>query len=304
MRRFTQIKDLSNRRRLPRLGKIRLGVKVETKDGKSYPKETPWFIVPPEVSGLYGEQPTELDVMIPVEDVSVAFPQAYEMYGSGRGLKCTGDGETAYRMNEETKAMEPRTCPCEYLEQKKCKQRAHLAVILPKVSMGGIFQIDTSSFNSIVDLNSSIDYVRGLVGRVAMVPLKLKREARETHHDGKKQVHYTMSLEFVGDITMVNQIREGTQRVLMAPAPVLPPPVLENPEFDEATVVEPDVVEPVVVTPAAPSLDVDRLLNQIGLAKSADEVNQALDLSNTLAVPEHKVKVRKAAAARMKELIK
>src|SRR3990167_6183180 len=97
------IKGLSEQRRLPRLGKIRLGIKkISQRTGKEFPTETSYFVVPPEVAKIYGETPTELDVMIPVEDASVRIPQAYEMYGSGKGLKCIGDGELAYRYDEKT----------------------------------------------------------------------------------------------------------------------------------------------------------------------------------------------------------
>lgn len=336
MRRITQIKNLSERRRLPRLGKIRGGVKVPTDSGGFRPKETPWFVVPDEVAKKIGtDQPTELNVLIPVEDTNVSFPQAYELYGSGKGLKCTGDGEIAFRMNEQTKEMEERTCPCEYLEQKKCKQRAHLMVILPDVSMGGVYQLDTSSYNSIVDINSSIEYVRGLVGRVAMVPLKLRREPRETHHDGKKQIHYTMSLVLDATLDQIKSWSESTSRVLSAQQTYsLPAPVQENPEEEDdsgnmavarnlataksiAEAVDKSEPGDVVIVgndgvvelreelqSMAPAIEYITLLNKIGAATNADEVNQTLDLANKLTVPDHKVAVRKAAAKRMQELIK
>lgn len=247
-RKPTSIKGLSEQRRLPRLGKIRLGIKkVSQKSGKEYPAETSYFVVPPEVVKVYGETPTELDVMIPVEDLSVIIPQAYEMYGSGKGLKCVGDGEIAYRHDDKTQDMKEIDCPCEHLGH-DCKQRAHLRVILPKINVGGIYEITTSSFNSIIDLNSSVDYIRALIGRIALVPLKLKRVPTETHHDGKKQIHYTLRLELEADINFVNQLRENTARILLQAAQYsLPPPLAENPAMDDGTIVE--VVENMLNVP-------------------------------------------------------
>jgi len=46
---FTRIKGLSSIRRLPRLGKIRLGIKKVTAKGKEYPSETDYFVCPAEV---------------------------------------------------------------------------------------------------------------------------------------------------------------------------------------------------------------------------------------------------------------
>lgn len=232
-KRPSAIKGLSEQRRLPRLGKIRLGIKkVSQKTGNEFPAETSYFVIPAEVAKVYGETPTELDVMIPVEDTAISIPQAYEMYGTGKGLKCIGDGEIAYRNDEKTQDMTEIECPCEHLGV-DCKQRAHLRVILPKVNVGGVYQIDTSSYNSIIDLNSSMDYIRALIGRVALVPLKLKRKPTETHHDGKKQTHYTLKLELEADINFINQLRENTQRILLQSTQYsLPPPITENPAID------------------------------------------------------------------------
>jgi len=157
---FTRVKGVSEQRRLPRLGKIRLGVKVvNPKTGAERPREVDYFVVPPEVAKIYGEQPKELDVLFPVNDIEIIFPQAYKWYGKSRGLKCIGNGVTAYRYNEETGTMQERECPCE-IKGTQCALRAHLLFILPKVSMGGIYQIDVGSYNSIIDINSGLEYIQ------------------------------------------------------------------------------------------------------------------------------------------------
>lgn len=207
-RRITSIKGLSETRRLPRLGKIFLGKKVKRnlqnpgcscapEEGCfkcTYPKETPYFVVPPEVAKVYKENPTQLRVKVPVNDLGVVFPQAYKYYGAGRGLKCTGDGEIAYRMNEKTFAMEQVSCPCPRLESKECQQTGVLNVILYEVSKAGVYQITTRSTNSIRDVNSGLDYAQCLLGRFAMVPLILRRVETETRFKGQKATHYTLQV--------------------------------------------------------------------------------------------------------------
>lgn len=232
---FTTIKGVSERRRLPRLGKIRLGVKVLAKSGQAYPAEVDYFVVPPEVQKIYGPKPKALDVMFPVQDRGVIFPQALKWYGSGRGLKCIGDGERAMRLNDATGVMEPADCPCPLLESGQCARRAHLMVILPKVNMGGVYQIDMGSYNSIVDLNSGLDYVEAMVGRVAMVPLVLTRVPRETFGGGQRRVHYPLQVSLAtNDIGWINRLRTETAVILERQAAfVLPAPVEENPALDE-----------------------------------------------------------------------
>jgi len=208
---FTRIKGLSAIRRLPRLGKIRLGIKViNEKTKKEYPKEVDYFVCPAEVKAFFGDQPKELTISFPINDPEVIFPQSLKWYGSSAGLKCRGDGETALRLNEETKEMEERSCPCELLDEGKCHQRASLVFMLPSVKIGGVYQIDLSSYHSIVDLNSGIDYARTLLnGQIAFVPFKLRRVPRETHADGKKQIHYTLTLELDINAKELTQLREG-----------------------------------------------------------------------------------------------
>lgn len=238
--RFTTIKDLSNKRRLPLLGKIRLGIKkVSSKTGAEYPAEVDYFVCPDEVKKIYGDQPKELDVMLPMSQRGVVFPQAYRYYGSSRGLKCIGNGEQAMEWADDKKAMCEKECPCKLLEEKKCAKRAFLMVILPKVSMGGVYQITTGAFNSIVDINSGMDYIEALIGRLAMIPLRLRRMPLETHNNGQKQTHFTLKLEFNGTAEFINQLRDNNKRILMQEQAIaLPAPKDENPEFDEGATIE------------------------------------------------------------------
>jgi hypothetical protein len=236
--RITRIKGLSDKRRLPRLGRLRLGIKVANNKGVTYPKEVPYFVVTDEVKKVYGEKPTELDVMFPLDDIDTVFPVSYKYYGSSKGLKCNGDGEIAYYADEKTKETMEKKCPCELLEQGKCKQSGTLSIILQKINVGGVYQITTSSFNSIVDLASGIDYVKALIGRVAMVPLKLRRVATETHHEEKKQTHYTLQIVLDANIDAINQLRGDTIRVLEHTSRIaLPEPVNENPELDPVDII-------------------------------------------------------------------
>ncbi len=248
MNRFTRIKSsFSQNRRIPRLGKIRLGLKVQKRrqDGSTveYPTETNFFVVPPEVEAVYGPKPTSLDIMLPSDNEEAVFPQSLAWFGRSKGLRCKGDGETAERLNEQTGQWEPRRCPCEHYRTKEnprgeCTEQGILMFILPKVSMGGTFQLRTGSYHSVVDINSGLDYVRALIGRISMVPLKLQRVARETHADGKKQVHYTLSLTLDATVDGVNQLRGDTSRILSHAQLQIEGPAEENPCFDPPDITE------------------------------------------------------------------
>ena len=225
---------MSEIRRLPRIGKIRLGIKGKTTGGVEYPKEVSYFVCPPEVQAVYGATPTSIDVMFPVEDETFFFPQNYKWYAASH-LKCKGDGQTAMRrvadltpeqvenmgeaIPKDPNALVEVDCPCPLLQsvgnkRALCTQHGNLMVILPRVSMGGVYQIDTGSFHNMVRINSAIDYTRGLVGRVALVPLILRRMPETTEYQGKRATHYLLSLEFKGNIDAINRMRHDTNMVI------------------------------------------------------------------------------------------
>lgn len=233
MRKFTRIKlenGVSSIRRLPRLGKIRLGV-IEKNGPREFPRETDYFVIPDEVKKVYGPAPKSLDVMFPVEAVEMIFPQFLGAYGANHRLLCHGDGVEAERYDKEKKEWEKRECPCDWLESKKCARRSNLMVILPKVNLGGVYQIDSGSFNAIVNLNSYFDYIRFLVGRISWVPLKLLREPTQTlDPEGRNQTHYPLKLVFEGTVDAVNTLRQESDRIIsQVQSYAVEQPLLEGP---------------------------------------------------------------------------
>jgi hypothetical protein len=210
---FTRINGLSNRRRYPIIGKIRLGIRALGKNG-TYPVETPYFVVPEEVQEAYGEKPTELDVMFPSNNPDLIFPQSLRWYGNSHGLKCIGNRKQAQRLNERTFRFEPRECPCELLEKGECSERAQLLVMLPRISMAGLYQIDIGSSNSMIDINSYFDWMNTHIGRFAMIQLKLRRVPRQMVHMGQPRTHYPLALRFDGSAADIEELKKLNAEIL------------------------------------------------------------------------------------------
>jgi hypothetical protein len=253
-RKFTSIKDVGNVkgvsaiRRLPWKGRIGLGVQVPTieKDSKGnykkdekgvliqardkfgklvfHPKDVPYFIVPKEVKTVYGDQPTELDIIFPLScldengqpDLGGIFPQALKLYGSGRGLKCTGDGEVAMMANDEG-VFEEVECPCERFGEKDgCGKVGTLLFFLPDVAMGGVYAIDSGSWHSMVDVQSGIALAQELLrnpytgeyNSISMLPFKLRRVEKEIQHDKRKDKHWPLTCELDLSVEQIKEIRE------------------------------------------------------------------------------------------------
>lgn len=246
------IKGLSEVRRLPRQGKIRLGIKKISDKGKEYPAEVDYFILDPsspieserekllsEFAALYGDQPKSIKIMFPVASPEVYFPQFYKRYGSSTALKCKGDGQTAVCATEEfTKDLkvigrddlglpkvECKGKDCPYYKGKECTEVGTLQVLLPELPGAGVWQITTGSYNSIVNLNSCIDYIKAACGRAHMIPLTLERREQETQHtDAKgthKGKHYTLHIDMAFKLIDLQKyaLIDPTKILLELPAP-------------------------------------------------------------------------------------
>jgi len=236
------IKDLSENIRLPRLGKIRLGVKAISKSGKEYPQKADHFVLPKDHSDykklveLYGETPKELPVLIPVEDEETWATQYFKSYNLTYGLVCKGDGETAMRMvsvetGELPGAKKPGTVrlqeipcagrDCPDYQSKKCHEVMNLRFMLPEVPGLGVWQIDTGSKNSIFNINSCARIIKRAFGRICMIPLNLTIEPIQVNNpeNGKKQTVYVLNLRTTATIAQLADAARKQAKIFRVEAP-------------------------------------------------------------------------------------
>jgi hypothetical protein len=208
------IKGLSDQKRLPRLGKIHLGVKAKNAEGKEYPKAVDYFVCPPEVQAVFSEKPKLLRIMFPVENPDEFASQFYKMYSAGRGLMCKGDGVKANRLcdsgtgklagrdsvNTEIAEVECTGRECEYYG-KYCSEVMSLQFLLPEVPGLGVWQIDTGSINSIRNVNSAVELIRNVAGHVAGIPLSLTLEPQDITADGRKKTVHVLNVRIGARLT-------------------------------------------------------------------------------------------------------
>lgn len=267
---MSPIEGVSNLLRLPRLGKIRLGVKVEIPGKNPYPKAVDYFVCPSEVQAVFGEKPKELAIMFPTEDDSEFCQQWLRCYSMTQGLVCIGNGvacrrkvdkETGAMASHETKLWEwkeglpcnPEECP-DY--GAKCKRVMNLQFLLPQCPGLGVWQIDTSSFHSIVNINSMIKMLQGILGRCSMLPLTLALGPIQVSPPGqKKKTVYILHLKqnvVLADLAKMAllppaRVLVPTPEAEEPPEDLFPQEVLSGavaPPFEEAEVVEGQLVEP------------------------------------------------------------
>lgn len=248
------IDGLSATRRIPRLGKFRLGIKDPD---RGFPKKVDYFVLPKDnpayqdIVKTFGEKPKELRILIPVEDEEKWCSQYYRCYSKTRGLICKGDGLTAVRMvdtvtgqladagskqveNREVKCA-GRNCP-DY--KVKCKEVMNLQFLLPEIPGLGVWQIDTGSINSIININSTAELIKNIYKRISMIPLLLTLEPKEVNNptDGKKQTVYVLNLR-------VNMRLNDLAQLARKQTELLELPVGDDEAPDFAPEFEPDPVE-------------------------------------------------------------
>jgi len=236
---MSPIKGISEIVRLPRLGKIRLGIKEEGADGKSYPTPTDHFVCPDEVKKVFGEKPKELRIMFPTEDSKQWASQYLRCYSTNGNLLCRGDGEIALAkvetINRQTdsqnetisKLLEmpcnPDRCPC--YKQSYCRPVMNLQFLLPDCPGLGVYQLDTSSYHSMRNVNSIITFLRGICQRVSMIPLSLTLVEQVVAPDGYDKIAYVLNLSCpfsLAEIQKYAQVPPGQA--------LLPPPDSEAPD--------------------------------------------------------------------------
>ncbi|MCY0876299.1 MAG: hypothetical protein OWT28_08530 [Firmicutes bacterium] len=232
------IKGHSDMRRIPRIGKIHLGMKqTSQKSGSAYPIACDHFVVKPDEStseaaasafhAVYGETPREITIAFASDDPEDFFPQYLSSYKGGEGrysLFCKGDGVTAKRSDGQGgfREMPCLYQACEFYQAKKCKELGRLQFFLPDVPGIGVWGLDSTSYHSAVNLNSAIDLVRALTGgRMKMIPLKLRLVPKVVSPDGHAKTVYVLDLR-LEDVRLVDVFERLPQLGVMHSPPVEP----------------------------------------------------------------------------------
>ncbi len=227
---MSPIKGISDVIRLPRLGKIYLGVK-EDREGYPCPKPTDYFVCPDEVKAVVGEQPKELRIMLPTEDQEQWASQYYRCYSESRNLLCRGDGEIALAKvetsNSETGAIvsklvempcTPYRCPA--YQQRDCRRVMNLQFLLPDCPGFGVYQLDTSSRHSMYNINNALTLLRNICQRVSMIPLSLKLVEKTVQPGGFVKTAYILELTCPYSLAEIQKYAQiPTSQSLLLPPP-------------------------------------------------------------------------------------
>jgi hypothetical protein len=258
------VKGLTDRRRLPRIGKIRLGYR----DEKGVPHALDHFCVREDNSTsrsaaeafleVYKTEPRELDIMLPTDDVEDWCDPYYRMFSQSWKAVCRGDGEVAEAKwdpnqdgprpegvdsgtwaNKHTQAWVPRAIPClaercpmQEGDRPQCRLSLNFFFLLPKVRGIGAWQLDTRSIHGVRALLDSVALIRSVTGgRIRGLPLTLRLVPREVAPPNvKKKTVYVVELSLPG-FTLEDLLRAAQSLPEKA---LLAPPRIDEDELAEA----------------------------------------------------------------------
>lgn len=246
------IKGLSKIRRVTRAGHIRIGEKKKNKDGVEYPWPIDHFI--PDFTSeskqaafvkKYGAHPKVIQICFHSNDPEEIFPQFYKCYGAGSGIKCRGDGETATRWDGKGGTVEVECkghTECTYALDNGCKPLASLMFFVKGIDGLDVAQLNTSSKNSIININTGLDMLRlARCGKsIAGVWVDLLLVPQESKAAGKKVNIFVLKIDIPVSLDNLIDLQSNFQppRELVAPSeerdPMLYPEGGFAPESDDA----------------------------------------------------------------------
>jgi hypothetical protein len=271
------IKGITDVTRLPRLGKIRTGIKKKSQKGNDYPEEVPYFVLNPieeqydakgnvigtrvneHIEGLiklFGEKPHEMDIVFPVDNDAIIADANLKWWGGNpkekkASLVCRGNGEYAcYKGDKPVEGLNDPSIPedvkalgfnricnkdlCPQAVVGHCKPNMNLMFCVPKLHLFGVFQIDTTSFQAMQSILSSLSVARQAlrlqgVPSIVGVPMRLFRERTPNSKGG---VNYILKVEVKN-----NEYREELKKLQSKQSSTLALGFsniqIETPMFDE-----------------------------------------------------------------------
>lgn len=152
---------------------------------------------------------TAIPVILLYNDVELNFLSRYVCY-RGATRWCSGDGETASRVNKN--GHEEIQCPCERCEpdypgedgngKGKCKASGCLSVLIKGAEVvGGVWKYRTTGVNSVRSITASLLLIKNQTGGLlAGIPLEMIVRPKKTSNpvDGKPVTIYIVTLIYRG----------------------------------------------------------------------------------------------------------
>ena len=172
------------------------------------------FIMDKGIMDQLGDKPKSLDILLLTDDIDKNFQTAYACY-QGSKCFCMGDGETCERRTGDGNKKETLVCDtetCDMFLSNACKPSGILTCMLPQSEkVGGVAKFRTHSWNSIINITSSLEAIKLITGGVLFgIPLTIELIEKQTEEHGKVKV---VNIVYNGTMQKL-QLEAGRQKQL------------------------------------------------------------------------------------------
>lgn len=173
-------------RRLAEKGRIRLGIKKSTANGKGYPAKldrlrftSPDRVVIDALGSRYGGTTNawegQWEVVTETRDIDImVIPTAM---GFSQWLEDWSGGVCRKRCDGVTDHVRDVACDCDP-DNRACKTTTRLSVMLPDLAGLGVWRLETHGYNAAVEIGAAVQMVELAAGAGAMLPARLRLEDR------------------------------------------------------------------------------------------------------------------------------
>ncbi len=157
-------------------------------------KSTPFFILPMDIKEKLGK-PASLNVIPTYRKIEQTFPTSYAKYAGNKMIFCSGDGEIAKRYDKNARGKiempcSPDTCPDKL--NNTCKLTATFYIILPDIDMFNAYKIIPKSPQSIINIASTLNKLKGTDGIINRTICELKIVEQKRKDTGT--IYYILQL--------------------------------------------------------------------------------------------------------------
>lgn len=266
---------LDLQRRLVEVGRVRLGMKKVSQNGKSYPARLEQFRLTSRdrqrldaAAALYGgdvkkwgdewELFTETDVLPVAVVPGQALNQSYELWGQ-KDLR--GGKKSAViclrRCDSVTEALSGSSCLCAGEDEMACKPTTRLSVVLTDVPGLGVWRVEAHGWNAAMELAGSVQLLESLVatGRPVRARLRLDKREKKTETETRNFVVPVLDIDHTlgqvldaigaGGPTPTPALEQGTPAALEAPRTFTPvPPAAIEPGTSAGPTVAEQIAQP------------------------------------------------------------
>lgn len=196
------IRDVPNTGKLTEIGKIKIGDKKISQNGKEYPVSLDYFRATGEYAKMFtekfGEKCTSIPIVFASDNIDTVCNEHYELRDKAGRLVAEGDGKTWRLYNPEQEKYVAATAELEEIEAKtklKAKIKLTLRFLILDIKVLGLWRFETYGVASTIpQVRDTFDFVQQTAGTIVNIPFDLQVKRVKSQKPGVASQYTVVSL--------------------------------------------------------------------------------------------------------------